>query len=50
MAHGRGQTELKRDIYMTDGELEIAFDRNSKLKITMLIASLKIEKSQKESV
>ena len=34
---------------MTDGGLEIAFDKNSKLKITMIIASLKIKKSQKES-
>ena len=30
-----------------DGALEIAFDRNSKIKITMIIASLKIKKSQK---
>ena len=35
---------------MTDVALEIAFDRNSKLKITIIIASLKLEKSQKEPV
>ena len=34
---------------MTDGALETAFDRNIKLKITTIIASLKIEKNRKKS-
>ena len=35
---------------MADGGLEIAFDKNSKLKITMIIASLKIKNRKKNQI
>ena len=35
---------------MTDGELEIAFEKNIIRKITTIIASLEIENRKKESV